>query len=264
MIKLQDANLFVEEQGSGMPLLLIHGFPLNLEMWQPQFKTLSKAARVIAIDLRGHGKSPPTDGPYTMDLLAEDCVGVLQAMKIEQRVVLCGLSMGGYICFAFHKRHPELVGGLILAATRAGADSEEGKNNRDKAIHETEMHGPQSVIDSMLPIIMAPQTYTEQSELVSQVAAIMEKTSSRGMISSLQGMKTRPDSNPHLPKIKVPTLIIHGEDDQIIPLSEADSMHAAIPDSQLEIIPDAGHLPNMEKSHQFNGIVKSFLSTLSS
>lgn len=263
IIKLQDANLNVEDLGGGIPLLLIHGFPLNLEMWRPQIESFSDSARVIAIDLRGHGQSPPTDGPYTMDLFAEDCLGVLEALNVEKQVVVCGLSMGGYISFAIFRHHPEIVGGLVLAATRAGADSEEGKNNRDKAIHETEEQGTQSVTDSMLPIIMAPRTYTEKPELVSKVAAIMQNTSTRGMISALQGMKIRQDSNPMLPQIEVPTLIIHGADDQIIPLSEAEAMHSAISDSQLEIIPEAGHLANLEQPLRFNNAVETFLSTLS-
>ncbi len=261
-IELQDANIFVEDQGSGMPLLLIHGFPLNLEMWRPQIDEISTIARVIALDLRGHGQSPPTAGPYTMDLLADDCAGVLEALKVEQRVAVCGLSMGGYISFALLRRHSDMIGGLILAATRASADSDEGKTNRDKSIHEVEKYGTQSVIEAMLPILMAPQTYNKHPELVSQVSAIMEATSPLGMISALQAMKTRPDSTPTLAQIEVPTLIIHGAEDQIIPLSESQAMHTAIPNSQLEIIPDAGHLPNLEQSQQFNKIIKSFLSSL--
>ena len=262
-IKLQDANIFVEDLGSGVPLLLIHGFPLNREMWRPQIETLSTTARVIALDLRGHGQSPPTVGPYSMDLLADDCAGVLEALKVDQPVVVCGLSMGGYVSFAFFRRHSEKVAGLILASTRAGADSVEAKINRDKAAQLTEKNGTQSVIDSMLPIIMAPQTYREKPELVSQVAGIMEKTSTSGMVSALKGMKTRPDSTPTLGQIKVPTLIIHGADDQIIPLSDSEAMHTAIPDSRLEVISDAGHLPNLEQAQLFNRAVERFLSALS-
>ncbi len=263
-IKLQDTNIFVEDLGSGVPLLLIHGFPLNREMWRPQIETLSTTARVIALDLRGHGQSPPTEGPYSMDLLADDCAGVLEALKVDQPVVVCGLSMGGYVSLAFFRRRPEKVSGMILASTRAGADSVEAKINRDKAALLVENNGTQSVIDSMLPIIMAPQTYREKPELVSQVAGIMEKTSTSGMVSAFKGMKTRPDSTPTLGQIKVPTLIIHGADDQIIPLSDSEAMHTAISDSRLEVIPDAGHLPNLEQAQLFNRAVESFLSALSS
>ncbi|NIW46872.1 MAG: alpha/beta fold hydrolase, partial [Gammaproteobacteria bacterium] len=108
----------------------------------------------------------------------------------------------------------------------------------------------------------APNTYQEQFDLVDQVEEIVAQTSSDGMISALMGMKTRPDSMPTLKKIKLPTLIIHGAEDQIIPISEAEAMHFAVVGSRFEIIPDAGHLPNLEQSQLFNQVVKDFLSTL--
>jgi len=261
-INLQDTNLFVEDLGSGVPLLLIHGFPLNREIWRPQIETFSATARVIALDLRGHGQSPPTGGPYSMDLLADDCADVLEVLKVDQPVVVCGHSMGGYVSFAFYRRHSEKVAGLILAATRSGADSDEAKINRDKSAQGIEIHGTQPVIDSMLPIIMAPQTYLERPELVTRVRDIMSQTSASGMISALLGMKTRSDSTPTLGQINVPTLIIHGADDQIIPLSDSEDMQSMIPDSQLDVIPDAGHLPNLEQDQLFNQPVKNFLTKL--
>ena len=261
-IKLPETNIFVEQKGSGRPLLLIHGFPFNHEMWQPQIDTLSNQVRVIAPDLRGHGQSPPTEGPYPMDVLADDCADILEALEVDQPAVVCGLSMGGYISFAFYRRYPQLVAGMILAATRAGADSEEAKTNRDNAAQLTKQHGSQPVIDSMLPIVMAPRTYQDRPELVSQVAGIMESTSPSGMISALMGMKSRPDSTPTLGQIGVPTLIVHGADDQIIPVSESEAMHTGIQGSNLEIIPDAGHLPNLEQTQLFNQAVEDFLSQL--
>jgi pimeloyl-ACP methyl ester carboxylesterase len=261
-IKLRDTNLFVEQVGSGRPLLLIHGFPFNHGIWGPQIETLSNHANVIAPDLRGHGQSPPTAGPYSMELLADDCAGVLDGLGVDQPVIVCGLSMGGYVSFEFYRRHPKLVAGMILAATRADADSEETKAKRDNAALLTEMHGTGSVIDSMLPIVMAPQTYQDKPELVAQVAGIMANTSPSGMISALMGMKSRSNSIPTLGQIKVPTLILHGADDQIIPVSESETMHAGLPGSHLEIIPDAGHLPNLEQIQLFNQAVEKFLSQL--
>jgi pimeloyl-ACP methyl ester carboxylesterase len=197
-----------------------------------------------------------------MDLLADDCAGILEKMGVVEPVVVCGLSMGGYVSFAFLRRHPQLVAGLILAATRAGADTEEAKINRDNAAQLTKLEGTQPVNESMLPIVLAPNTYQEKPDLVDQVEKIMAQTSTDGMVSALMGMKTRPDSSPTIEKINVPTLIIHGADDQIIPTSEADAMHAAIEGSRLEIIPNAGHLPNLEQPELFNHSVENFLSGL--
>lgn len=261
-IQVKEIQLNVEDRGSGQPLLLIHGFPLNLEMWRPQIEDLSSSVRTIAVDLRGHGLSPPTPGPYPMEMLADDCAAVLNAFGVKEKVVVMGLSMGGYISFALYRRHPQLVSGLILASTRAGADSEQGKTNREQAAAEIAHKGTQPMIDRMLSILMAPKTYQDKPELVQKVAEIISQTSSAGMISALQGMKERIDSTSFLDQIQVPTLILHGLDDQIIPLSEAESMQTGIPAARLETIPDAGHLPNLEQVEIFNQAVARFLETV--
>ncbi len=264
IIDLPDTQLYVEESGSGKPLLLIHGFPFNHEIWRPQIDILSSSARVIAPDLRGHGGSPPSPGPYTMDLLADDCAKILDILGVQEPVIVCGLSMGGYVTFAFYRRHPSLVAGIILTSTRAKDDPPEVKANRDKTAALAEESGVQAVIANMLPIIMAPQTYPADPELVNRVKHIMEQTSLEGMVSALKGMKVRPDSSPTLDSISVPSLIIHGADDQIIPLSEAEAMHGSIQHSRLETIQDSGHLPNLEQPELFNQAVNVFLSSLKS
>jgi 3-oxoadipate enol-lactonase len=261
-IRVGNTHLNIEDRGTGPPLLLIHGFPLNLEVWRPQIEVLSHSNRVIAVDLRGHGQSPATPGPYPMDLLADDCAAVLKSLEVQQPAVVCGLSMGGYISFSFFRRHPKLVSGLILAATRAGADSDQGRASRDKAVAQTEQLGIRPVIDSMLPILLAPNTYNENPELVQVVVDIVSQTSANGMVSALQGMKDRRDSTQLLGQIEAPALIIHGLDDQIIPMRDSEAMRAGIPNSQLEIIPDAGHLLNLEQPEIFNRIVTSFINQL--
>lgn len=261
-IQVKETQLNIEDRGNGQPLLLIHGFPLNLEMWRPQIEELSSSVRTIAVDLRGHGLSPPTPGPYPMELLADDCAAVLSALGVKEQVAVMGLSMGGYISFALYRRHPQLVSGLILASTRAGADSEQGKANREQAAAEVAQEGTQPMIERMLPILMSPKTYHQKPKLVQKVEGILTHTSPGGMVSALQGMKERPDSTGTLDQILVPTLILHGLDDQIIPLSEAETMQAGIPAARLVAIPDAGHLPNLEQAEIFNQAVASFLETV--
>ena len=261
-IELQDTRLYVDISGSGPPLLLIHGFPLNREMWHPQIETLSSIMKVIAPDLRGHGRSPPTSGPYPMDLLADDCAAVLNSLGIDKPAIVCGLSMGGYVAFALFRRYPSLIRGMILAATRAGADSPETKENREKAAASVEENGIQNVVDSMLPRLLAPQTYSEQPKLVEKVKTIMDQTSSQGMVAALKGMKTRTDATPILEEINIPVLILHGADDQLIPPSEAELMHSRIEGSQMEVIPNASHLPNLEQPGEFNQAVTRFLNSL--
>lgn len=261
-IQLGDLTLAYEERGRGKPILFIHGFPLNRKMWEPQIEIFSKNRRVVAPDLRGHGQTEATPGPYRMEMLADDCHRLLESLGVTQPVVICGLSMGGYITLAFYRKYPGRVAGLVLAATRAGADSEEGRANREKAAAQARASGISAIIDGMLPKLLAPTTYQEQPELVERVREIMAETSVEGVIGAQLGMKERPDSTPFLGQIRVPTLIVHGTEDQIIPAAEAQAMQAAIAGSQLHLIPDAGHLPNMEQPERFNGVLADFLATL--
>ena len=197
-----------------------------------------------------------------MGMLADDCVSLLDALDIEQPALVCGLSMGGYITLAFYRRHPDRVRGLILAATRAGADSPEGKANRDKAIAQAKEEGTAAIASSMLPKMLAPKTYESKPDLVEQVENIMTSTSVPGIVGALEGMKQRPDSTPMLGKIDVPTLILHGEDDQLIPAQEAQEMHTAIADSSLHLVSNAGHLLNLEQPEKFNQAIREFMENL--
>jgi 3-oxoadipate enol-lactonase len=260
--RVNGVTMAYEARGSGRPILFIHGFPLNRRMWEPQIEEFSKTMHVIAPDLRGHGESESAPGPYEMEMLADDCHALLESLGITGPAVLCGLSMGGYVTLAFYRRYPERAAGLVLAATRAGADSAEGKANREKAAAEAQENGISAIVDGMLPKIMAPQTYDRKPELVKQVREIMSGTSVAGVAGAQLGMKERPDSNPLLAEIQVPALVVHGADDQIIPPTEAEAMQAAIPDAQLHILPDAGHLLNLEQPERFNQALSIFLAYL--
>ena len=243
-------------------LLLIHGFPLTSEMWTPQIDDLGEFARVIAPDLRGFGNTDSVSGAYSVTILADDCADLLGHLNVATPFVVCGLSMGGYIALEFYRRYPEHVAGLILAATRAGADSAEGKANRDKAVELAKEEGATAVSSRMLPKMLAAQNYENDEALVDFVKGVISNASLNGTIGALQAMKDRPDSTPMLGDIDVPVLIIHGADDTLIPPSEAEAMHKAIPNAELVIVPDAGHLPNLEQPDIFNDAVIDFLEDL--
>ena len=240
-------------------LLLIHGFPLSSQMWDPQIEDLSEFARVVAPDLRGFGNTDSVPGPYSITQLADDCAGLLGHLNVATPFVVCGLSMGGYIALEFYRRYPEHVAGLILAATRAGADSAEGKVNRDQAAELAKNEGTTAVSAGMLSKMLAPQNYKSDEELVDFAQDVMSTASLNGVVGALAAMRDRVDSTPMLGNIDVPVLIIHGADDQLIPVSEAEAMHQAIPNSELVIVPDAGHLPNLEQPDIFNDTVIDFL-----
>jgi pimeloyl-ACP methyl ester carboxylesterase len=259
----EDDFVMAFQDSCDMPtLLLIHGFPLSSQMWDPQLEDLAEFVRVIAPDLRGHGQSDSVPGPYTITQLADDCADLLGHLNVATPFVVCGLSMGGYIALEFYRRYPEQVAGLILASTRAGADSEAGKEGRDKAAEMAKNEGATAVSAGMLPKMLAPQNFETDEELVEYVRETMSNASLNGVVGALAAMRDRVDSTPMLGDIDVPVLIIHGADDQLIPLSEAEEMFKAIPDSELVVIPDAGHLPNLEQPDIFNDAIIDFLEEL--
>ncbi len=254
--------LVYEQAGKGVPLLFIHGYPLSRKIWQSQVTGLSDIAQIITVDLRGHGASYPFEPPYTMDMLAEDCQQLLDASGIKPPLVVCGLSMGGYVTMALYRAYPQLFAGMILTSTRAGADSPEGKANREVAVKNVREHGVAFIADGMLPKTVSPLTLASRPQLVSAIRDIMLETSVNGVIGALQGMRDRPDSTSLLAATSCPVLIVHGADDQIIPLKEAQAMQSQIPSSNLIAIPQAGHLVNMEQPEKFNQAVREFLQAL--
>lgn len=258
----QEFTLHFQEQGKGTPLLLIHGFPFSGAMWNRQLEALSSGARVLVPDLPGFGDSPAIHAAYTVEQYAEDCVAMLDALDILEPVALGGLSMGGYIALAFARLFPERLRGLLLFSTRAGADSAEAKANRDKTIAQVKENGAAVVTEGMYPKLLAPATYTEQPAVAAELQDIMRAASPEGVIGALSAMRDRPDSTGLLSGIGVPTLIVHGQEDSVIPPSEAEAMAKAIPDSELHLLAKAGHLPNLEQTADFNRIALNFLRKL--
>ena len=261
-VQIKNFRLAYVQAGSGLPILFIHGYPLSSALWEPQLSGLVDAAHLLAVDLRGHGASQALPGPYQMDELADDCVAFMDAINVTRPFVACGLSMGGYVTMALFRKHASRLAGLVLAATRGGADSEEGKANRDKATALARQHGVSAVVDTILPKMLSPKTYTRSPELVEGVRKMMEGTSLEGVLGDLMGLRERPDSMTTLQQVFLPTLIMHGTDDQLIPLSEAEAMASAVRGSELEIIPDAGHLLNLEQPELFNGVMRNFLQRI--
>jgi 3-oxoadipate enol-lactonase len=258
-VNVNGFSMAYSHAGQGIPLVFVHGFPLNRQLWQPQLEGLSDVARVIAPDLRGHGDSQAVPGPYTMELFADDLNTFLDALGIREQIVLCGLSMGGYVVFAFYRKYAHRLRGLILTATRAGADSPAGRAARDQMMDLAREKGVAAIAESMLPKLLAPQTYPSCSDLVEKVRAITLGVSLEGVLGDLAALKERPDSTPTLAQIDVPTIILHGADDQIIPLGEAEVMRDGIRGSKLVVVPEAGHLPGLENPGMFDEAIRDYL-----
>lgn len=251
--------LAYEDSADRVPVLWIHGYPLHGALWDFQIDGLSEIARQITPDLRGHGLTEPTAPPYSMAMLADDCARLLDHLGFEGPVVVGGLSMGGYVAFELLRRHRPRIAGLILAATRAGADSDAGRTARDEAADKAIAMGVGAVVDGMLPKLLAPRTYDRQPDLVAFVRDMMCDTTTDGVVGALAAMRDRQDSTEDLAGIDVPTLIVHGAEDQLIPVAEAEVMQEGITGARLVLIPEAGHLPNLEQPEQFNEAVREFL-----
>lgn len=251
-----------DERGSGVPLVLIHGFPLNRMIWESQWEGLNKQARVLAPDLRGFGESEMVKGAADISAYADDVHAFLEAMAIEQPAVVCGLSMGGYVALAYARKYGAHVAGLILANTKATPDSAEGKAGRDKNIALAEEKGAQAIAEGMLPKMFAPKTYESNPELVAQAKQIMTSATVPGIVGALGAMRDRPDALEVLANANVPTLILAGADDALMPMAEQEKMKQAASGSTLVVIPDAGHLSAMEQPDAFNRAVAEFLKTV--
>lgn len=258
-MEINGFNMEYTDSGTDIPLLLIHGYPLNRTIWEPQVQGFDHRVRVIAPDLRGFGASDPLDGDYSMDMLANDCKELLDHLGLKGRVFVGGLSMGGYVALAFCRLFPERVAGLVLASTKTGPDNEEGKANRNKAIQTAMLEGAPGITESMLPKMLAPASYRKDPRLVEQVRQIMLSSSVEGITGALAGMRDRPDSSQVLAGLKVPVILFHGQDDQIMPPAAAEEMHRLLPSSELHILPESGHLLNMEQPQKFNEILLPWL-----
>jgi pimeloyl-ACP methyl ester carboxylesterase len=229
-------------------------------IWQPQIEVLSKNFRAIAPDLRGHGESEAPPGIYSMNNFADDLHALLEERQCG-RAVLIGHSMGGYISFVFYRRFPQKVRELVLFCTRAGADSEEGKAGRENLALRAGREGAAAVAEAMLPKMLAANTAVSRPGLVAQVRQMMLATSINGLAGSLRGMAARPSSVDLLRKIAVPTLVIAGADDLIIPTQEAETMAQTIPHAQLHVIANAGHLASLENASEVNAALQNFIDT---
>jgi len=252
-------HLHYVQAGNGVPLLLIHGYPLDHTLWQPQVDGLADAARVITPDLRGFGQSDAPEGVYTMETYADDLNALLDVLQVE-RAVVCGLSMGGYIALAFWRKYADRVRGLILVDTRAGADAPAARQARLDMVEQVKQHGSAPAADAMLPRLLAPSTYQSRPDLVESVHAVMLRQPPAGIIGAQLGMAERPNSTATLPTITVPTLVVFGAEDVITPAeTEGHNLANEIPGAKLVIIPNAGHLSNWEQPELFNAAVREFL-----
>jgi len=252
-------SFHVREEGTGTPLLFVHGFPLDHTMWNAQISTLSAKYRVIAPDLPGFGNSQVVDGTLTMAEMADGLADLLDALNISQKVTFCGLSMGGYVAWDFFRRHRQRVRSLILCDTRAAPDTTDAAQARRTLAEEVLSTGSEMLVERMLPRLVSQSTIDGRPDVVDSLKQMISSASPQGVAAALRGMAERADSRPLLDEIDVPALLICGRDDELSPPEEMRGMAESIATSRFTVIQDAGHMAPMEQSDEVNAVIAEFL-----
>ncbi|WP_268958735.1 alpha/beta fold hydrolase [Nonomuraea aridisoli] len=240
--------------------MLLHAFPLSSAMWLAQREGLAKVCRVITPDLRGFGGSRLGDDEPSIESMADDVAELLDAEGIDKAVV-GGLSMGGYVAMAFCRRHPDRVLGVILADTKATTDPSPARANRERIAQAVLSGGSDVLVEEVLPALIGPTTKERRAMVFGRVKGLVQSAPPGAVAWAQRAMAARPDSFETLGALKVPLLVVVGEEDELSPVSDAEAMARAVPDGKLEIIPKAGHLSAVEQPEAFNAAVADFLRT---
>ena len=261
-VTFEGTAFHVRDAGSGQCVLFVHGFPLDGSMWQFQIERLQNRQRVIIPDLRGFGLSGVTSGSVSMRQYADDVAAILDQLRVNEPIVLCGLSMGGYIAFQFFQHHRHRVNALVLCDTRSAADSSEVRANRHAVAERVLEDGPEFLAETMPEKLFSEATRQQRPGIVTTTQEVMRRTDPLGIAAASLGMAERPDVTEILPRIDVPTLLFVGEEDTITPPSEMQEMAQAIPEARLVTVPEAGHMAPLERPQAVNAELETFLASL--
>lgn len=253
--------LAYEEAGTGRPVVLLHAFPFSRAMYRPQREALAGLGRIITPDLPGFGDSPLHDAP-TVEVMADAVASLLDHLGVRAKVILGGVSMGGYVTLAFARKHAGRLAGLILADTRAEADDDAARANRDRMIGFAATNPASAVVEQMMPKLVGATTQATRPAVVEEVRRIASAQRPAGIIAALQALRNRPDATAGLAAIGVPTLVVVGAEDTLTPPALSESLAAKVAGAKLVVIPGAGHMSNLEQPAAFNEAVREFVGGL--
>ncbi|MDP1545653.1 MAG: alpha/beta hydrolase [Anaerolineales bacterium] len=239
IVKVSGIELAYTRRGTGKPLMLIHGFPLDHTSWNEAASLLENDFDLLLPDLRGFGKSTTVAGPYSMSDMADDLAALLDHLGIEKTVIV-GHSMGGYVALAFARKYPQRVSGLALVSSQAAADPPDRKEGRYKTAQDVTEKGVGVVAEAMTP------KFSANADVQAFAKAVIQKQSQAGVSGALKAMAEREDATTLLPAFKFPVVLVHGSADALIPAERAQEIKAILPAAQLVMIEGAGHVPMME------------------
>lgn len=250
--RLATGSMRYLESGHGNPMVLLHAFPLGAEQWLPQLAKPPIGWRLVAPDLRGLGGSALIGDPagVSMDTYAAEVFELMAHLDMP-RAAVAGLSMGGYVALAMVARDASRVTRLVLADTRAGADTAEGRAARDRMIDLVRRDGSSGVAREMISKLLSEAARTQQPDLAHAVTALIETNGPDGVEAAIRAMKTRPDRTALLAAITCPTVVICGGEDVVTPPDECEAMARQIPGARFVRLSGAGHLSNLESAAAF-------------
>lgn len=261
-ISVNGAKVCYDDFGEGAePIIFLHGFPFDKSAWKPQVDFLKNTYRVIAIDIRGFGKSNVGTEKMSINLFADDLIQFMDALEIETATV-CGLSMGGFILLNAANRFPERFSALIFADTQCIADTPQVKEGRTKTIAQIEKEGTEKFAEYFLQAVFHPHTINNERGLIENIRGIIKNNSSEAIIGGLQALASRDETCSTLNKISVPTLILCGMQDTVTPATESEYLNKNIANSLIHLIDNAGHLSNLEKADEFNHYISYFIQEM--
>jgi pimeloyl-ACP methyl ester carboxylesterase len=240
-------------------LVLLHAFPLNARMWEPQLGLAALGWHVIAPQVRGVDGGDAEPPAATLDDYTADLIDLLDQLHIED-AVFCGLSMGGYLALSLLRRAPTYIRALVLADTRSEADTPEGREARLATLKKLDHEGPGVVVDELIPRLLGAGTRAHRPAVVERVRELAMSNSKDSLAAAVRVLMSRLDATPLLSTIHFPTLIIVGEDDVITPPAAAEHMHSRIAGAELVRISDCGHLSSLERPDAFNDALARFLN----
>jgi len=256
-----DAEIAYEVRGQGPPVVLLHPFPAHHEFWNPLTEALASCYQLILPDLRGHGESEIGEGPALMAKHARDVAGLLDVAGVG-KAAFVGVSIGGYILFEFWRRYRPRVTGLVLCDTKPQADTADARSNRLKVAADVLEQGTEQFIESMIPKLLGRTTVATRPDLVDGARNMMRQMSPVDISLVQRGMAERPDSVADLKTINVPTLIGIGDEDTLSTVADGELMRQHIADSQLRVIPKAGHYAAWEQPSAVGVLLRQFLDSI--
>jgi 3-oxoadipate enol-lactonase len=258
-VTVNGTEVYYEDAGRGFPLLFLHGLIFDTRMWASQVAALSGKYRCVSIDFRGHGQSAAPGGEYTLEVMAEDVYQVMRHLGLEQAHV-AGLSMGGMVAMRLALAHPNVVRSLVLLDTDAGPEEAERARQYEMLAQVMREQGPEAVMAGVLTLFFSQGFIQARPQELQRFREQFLDINGDGVYRATLAVARRRDITDEIKSIRVPTLVIVGDEDMATTPERAEAIHRQIAGSRLEKIAGAGHMTPLEQPERVTALIEKFLS----